>query len=326
MIKKIGILTSGGDAPGMNNAIAGVVKTAASKGIEVYGINDGYKGLVNGWFEKLNVEKTLDILSRGGTYLGSARLPEFKELEVRQKAVANLKKAGIEALVVIGGDGSYMGAQKLTEMGINCIGLPGTIDNDISSTDYTIGFHTALNTIVEAVDRIRDTMQSHNRADVVEIMGNGCGDLVTYTAVATGAEIFSPAEDLLTIEQMGQKAKQFRLLGKKSLIILVSEKSYGISAEEIAEKIQKISGYETKATVLGHIQRGGRPTAMDRYIAFTAGMFAVERLAEGKGGLFIGLENNKLVARDIDSTLNMKKEDKKPFINYLREINGYFSK
>ncbi|MDQ0567513.1 6-phosphofructokinase [Mycoplasma yeatsii] len=326
MIKKIGILTSGGDAPAMNCAIAGVVKSAHAKGIEVYGIRDGYKGLYNAWFEKITVEQTTDIMSKGGTILGSARFVEFKEESTRKVAIENLKKEGIEALVVIGGDGSYMGAQRLTEMGINCVGLPGTIDNDIVSSDFTIGFDTALNTVVEAVDRIRDTMQSHNRACVVEIMGNGCGDLVTYAAVGTGAEIVSPAEDLLSIEEMGQRAKKLREQGKRSLIILISEKSYDVPSSEIAKRIEQISGFETRATILGHIQRGGKPTAMDRYLAFTGAMFAVDQLVEGKGGLFIGLENNKLVARDIQQTLNMKAADKKPFIRKLREANEQFSK
>lgn len=324
MVKKIGILTSGGDSPAMNNAIAGVVKAAYSKGIEVYGIRDGYKGLYHAWFEKLTVEQTFDIISKGGTMLGSARFVEFKQESIRQQAVKNLKKAGIEALVVIGGDGSYMGAQKLTEMGINCIGLPGTIDNDIISSEFTIGFDTALNTVVEAVDKIRDTGQSHHRANVIEIMGNGCGDLVTYAAVGTAAEIFSPTEDLLTVEEIAQKAKQFYEQGKRSIIILISEKSYDISANQIAKRVQEVSGYETRATILGHMQRGGRPNAMDRYLAYTSAIYAVEKIVEGKGGLFIGLENNKLVARDINATLNIKAADKKPFIEKLRAVNDYY--
>ncbi|PPE04967.1 6-phosphofructokinase [Entomoplasma ellychniae] len=320
MLKKIGVLTSGGDAPGMNNAIAGVVKSAHAKGIEVFGIKDGYKGLINGWFTKLDSDFTLDIISKGGTVLGSARLPEFKEESVRQKAVDQLRKHGIEALVVIGGDGSYMGAQRLTEMGINCVGLPGTIDNDIVSSDYTIGFDTALNTVIESVDKIRDTMTSHNRAAVVEVMGNRCGDLVTYAAIGTQAEVFSPSESKLTEEEICIQVKKLADINHRSVIILISEKQF--DAKALAKKIQEVSGYDTRATILGHTQRGGRPTGMDRYLAFTAAMFAVEKLIAGEGGLYIGIENNQLVARDIESTLNMPKPDRTQIINKIRILNS----
>lgn len=319
MIKKIGVLTSGGDAPGMNNAIVGVVKTAEANGIEVFGVKDGYKGLINGWFEKLTGDIALDIIARGGTVLGSARLPEFKEASVRQKAVDQLNKHGIEALVVIGGDGSYMGAQRLTEMGINCIGLPGTIDNDIVSSDYTIGFDTALNTVIESVDKIRDTMTSHNRAAIVEIMGNGCGDLVTYAAIGTQAEVFSPSEAPLTTQGICDQVTKLAKQNHRSVIVLVSEKQF--DSHQLAKEVEKASGYSTRATILGHTQRGGRPTGMDRCLAFTAAVFAVEKLIEGAGGLYIGLSENKLVARDIESTLNMPKPDKTEFINKIRILN-----
>ncbi|WP_027062943.1 6-phosphofructokinase [Mesoplasma seiffertii] len=322
MIKKIGVLTSGGDAPGMNAAVAGVVKAASAKGIEVYGIKDGYKGLVNGWIEKIDVDFAQEILTRGGTALGSARLPEFKEEAVRQVAVDNLKKAGIEALVVCGGDGSYMGAQRLTEMGINCVGLPGTIDNDIVSSDYTIGFDTALNTIVEAIDRIRDTMQSHNRAAVVEVMGNHCGDLALYAGTATGCEVISTSESQLTEEEICQQVKVLAEAGKRSVIVLVSEKLY--DANKLAEKVEAVSGYVTRATILGHTQRGGIPTAMDRYLAITSAIYAVEQLANGNGGVYVGLDGNKLVARDIDSTLNMPRKDKSQEIATIRLLNAQF--
>ncbi|MEG2685034.1 MAG: ATP-dependent 6-phosphofructokinase, partial [Erysipelotrichaceae bacterium] len=186
MIKRIGVLTSGGDAPGMNAAIRAVTRVAINSGIEVYGIYDGYRGLVTGNIEPLTRQSVGDILDRGGTMLGSARLPEFKDLAVREKAVEQLKAKKIEALVVIGGDGSYRGALKLTEMGINCIGLPGTIDNDITSTDATIGFDTALQTVVDAVDKLRDTSSSHHRCSVVEVMGNRCGDLALWSGIACG--------------------------------------------------------------------------------------------------------------------------------------------
>ncbi len=319
MIKKIGVLTSGGDAPGMNAAVASVIKTAISKGIEPYIIRDGYKGLVNNWIEKVDINFAADIISKGGTVIGSARLPEFKEESVRQKAVANLKALKIEALVVIGGDGSYQGAEKLTKMGINCVGLPGTIDNDIVSSDYTIGFDTALNTVINALDQVRDTIQSHNRCIVVEIMGNGCGDLTLYAATGSGAEVFSTKENCLSEKEIIEQVKVLHDKNKRSVIVAVAEKIYDVN--ELAKKIEKQTGYETRATILGHIQRGGKPTAMDRYLAVKAGIFAVEELIAGKGGLYIGMSNNNLVARDIESTLNMPKVDKNEEYKKLREIN-----
>lgn len=189
MIKRIGILTSGGDSPGMNAAIRAVTKVGLNSGLEVFGIYNGYKGMVEGYIEPLTRESIGEIVTRGGTILGSARLPEFKDIEVREKAIRQLRKRGIEAVVVIGGDGSYRGALELTHMGINCIGLPGTIDNDITCTDYTIGFQTALETIVDAVDKLRDTSNSHHRCSIVEVMGNRCGDLALWAGVACGADI-----------------------------------------------------------------------------------------------------------------------------------------
>ncbi|AUF83753.1 6-phosphofructokinase [Mesoplasma syrphidae] len=324
MIKKIGVLTSGGDAPGMNAAVAGVIRAANAKGIEVYGIRDGYKGLINGWFEKVDIDFAQEILTRGGTRLGSARLPEFKEESVRQIGVDNLKKAGIEALVVCGGDGSYMGAQRLTEMGINCVGLPGTIDNDIVSSDYTIGFDTALNTIIEAIDRIRDTMQSHNRAAVVEVMGNHCGDLALYAGTTTGCEVISTSESKLTEEEICEQVKVLAKKGKRSVIVLVTENLYDSNA--LAKKVEEKSGYVTRATILGHTQRGGIPTGMDRYLAVTSAIYAVDQLAAGKGGVYVGLDGNKLVARDINSTLNMPRKDKSQELSTIRLLNSQFKK
>ncbi|AHB36027.1 6-phosphofructokinase [Spiroplasma apis] len=320
MIKKIGVLTSGGDAPGMNAAIAAVIKSSIAKGIEPYVIKDGYKGLVENWIEKVDLEFADNIIAKGGTVIGSARLPEFKEENVRAKAVENLKNKGIEALVVIGGDGSYQGAEKLTKMGINCIGLPGTIDNDIVSSDFTIGFDTALNTVVRSIDAIRDTMQSHNRCSVVEIMGNGCGDLTLFAATATGAEVFSTTESTLTEEEVINQVLDLAKKKKRSVIVAVAEKVYK-DVHMLAEKIEKATGYVTRATVLGHVQRGGVPSAMDRYLATNAGIFAVEQLVAGKGGLYIGMSENKLVARNIESTLNMPKVDKTEEYQKIRQIN-----
>lgn len=321
MLKKIGVLTSGGDAPGMNAAVSAVIKAGIANHLEVYIIEDGYKGLINNCIRKADIAFASEIQSRGGTAIGSARLPEFKEVSVREKAVANLKKHGIEALVVIGGDGSYMGAQKLTEMGINCIGLPGTIDNDIVSSDYTIGFDTALNTVVEAIDRVRETMQSHNRCAVVEVMGNQCGDLALYAGMATGAEVISSSEGKLSESEIVNSVKVLGEKCKRSVIVLVSENLYP-DVHALAQKIEKASGYVTRATVLGHTQRGGTPTAMDRYLATTMGIFAVEELLKGHGGLYVGQDGNHLVARDIHSTLNMKRQDKSETLKKARLLNS----
>ena len=225
MVRKIGVLTSGGDAPGMNSAIRAVTRVALANGIEVVGIRDGYKGLVNGDFVNLTKRDVSDMLDRGGTKLGSARLPEFKDEEVQDKAVNQLKSNGIDAIVVIGGDGSYRGAMALTKKGINCIGLPGTIDNDIAGTDFTIGFDTALNTCVECVDKLRDTSSSHHRCSVVEVMGNHCGDLAVWTALSCGAEVVITPEtgydELDILERLRYLDKAVK---KNHAIVIISEK------------------------------------------------------------------------------------------------------
>ena len=257
MIKRIGILTSGGDSPGMNCAIRAVVRAGLSFGLEVYGIYDGYRGLVEGKIEKMNRKSVSDIVNRGGTILKTARLPEFKELETRQKGIEQLKKHGIEALVVIGGDGSYMGAKKLTEMGINCVGLPGTIDNDIASTDYTIGFDTCLNTIVESVDKIRDTTESHSRCSIIEVMGNHCGDLALFSGLAEGVEMVLTPDHPIPEEEIFDTLRKMREGdSEKRAIVIVSEKLFP-DIHEFAKRIQEKTGFETRATVLGHVQRGG---------------------------------------------------------------------
>lgn len=322
MIKKIGVLTSGGDAPGMNAAIAGVIKSAIARGIEAYAIMDGYKGLVNNNIKKVDLLLAQDITNRGGTILGSARLPEFKELSVRKKGVENLKKHGIDALVVIGGDGSYMGAEKLTEMGINCVGIPGTIDNDIASSDYTIGFATALDTVINSIDNIRDTIQSHNRCSVIEIMGNACGDLTLYSAIATGAEVISTSQSKLEKLEILKQVELLFKKGKRSVIVLISEKMYDFTAQELATEIQEFTGYDTRANVLGHIQRGGKPSGMDRYLATEMGNKAVEELFSGSGGICIGLKNNSLAVYPIKEALQIKREDLAKKVEVARLLNS----
>ncbi|GAD90119.1 6-phosphofructokinase [Vibrio halioticoli NBRC 102217] len=306
MIKKIGVLTSGGDAPGMNAAVRGVVRTALSKGVEVYGIYDGYQGLYENRIEKLDRSSVSDVINKGGTFLGSARFPEFKDEEVRAKAIENLKEHGIEALVVVGGDGSYMGAKKLTEMGYPCIGLPGTIDNDIAGTDYTIGYLTALNTVIDAIDRLRDTSSSHQRISIVEIMGRHCGDLTLMSAIAGGCEYIITPERQWSKEELIANIEEGIKKGKKHAIIALTELMF--DANDLAKDIEAATGRETRATVLGHIQRGGRPTAFDRILASRMGNYAVHLLLEGHGGRCVGIQKEELVHHDIiDAIENMRR-------------------
>ena len=312
MVRKIGVLTSGGDAPGMNSAIRAVTRVAFANGIEVVGIRDGYKGLVNGDFVNLTKRDVSDMLDRGGTKLGSARLPEFKDEEVQDKAVNQLKSNGIDAIVVIGGDGSYRGAMALTKKGINCIGLPGTIDNDIAGTDFTIGFDTALNTCVECVDKLRDTSSSHHRCSVVEVMGNHCGDLAVWTALSCGAEVVITPEtgydELDILERLRYLDKAVK---KNHAIVIISEKI--TDAESLARKISLNTGFSGRATVLGHIQRGGSPTPNDRVLAERMGQKAVELLMDGVGGHCVGIIDNKIISMPIEEVLEAPRKSRKEF-------------
>lgn len=314
MIKRIGVLTSGGDAPGMNPAIRAVVKAGMKNNIEVYGIYDGYRGLVEGKIEKLDNHSVNDIINRGGTFLGSARLPEFKDEKVRQVALEQLKKFGIEAIVTIGGDGTYMGALRLTEMGINCIGIPGTIDNDIASSDYTVGFDTALNTAVEAVDKLRDTSNSHQRCSIVEVMGRYCGDVAIATAVATGAELVVTPETGFDLQKVLDTAKRCHDMNKRHALFIFTE--HITDVYELAKKVEAYSGFETRATVLGYIQRGGSPTANDRILAARLGAKAVELLMNDEGGKCLGIINNEITAINIEEALAMKKRT----LSYMADL------
>ena len=308
MIKKIGILTSGGDAPGMNAAIRAVVRAGLSQGLEVYGIFDGYRGLVDGDIVRMDRSSVSDIVNRGGTILRTARLPEFKEESVRQKAVDILKSKGIEALVVIGGDGSFIGAKKLTEMGINCIGLPGTIDNDIACSDYTIGFDTAMNTDIECIDKIRDTTESHSRCSIIEVMGNHCGDLALFCGLAEGAEMILTPDHPIPDEEVFATLRKMREEDPhKRAIIIVSEKLYP-DIHAFGKRIQEETGFDTRVNVLGHVQRGGAPSAFDRVLAARMGSYAVDCLLEGKGGRCVGLVSNKIVDYDIIEALALPRD------------------
>lgn len=296
-MKRIGILTSGGDAPGMNAAIRAVTRKAIHEGLEVYGINYGYAGLVAGDIFKMDESSVGDKIQRGGTFLYSARYPEFAQVEGQLKGIEQLNKFGIEALVVIGGDGSYHGALRLTEHGYNAIGLPGTIDNDIPYTDFTIGFDTAVNTVLESVDRIRDTATSHERTFVIEVMGRGAGDIALWSGVAGGAEAVIVPEKDFDMQAIADKIRAGRNRGKKHSLIILAE---GVMhAGEFAEELGKFGDFHTRVTVLGHVQRGGSPTARDRVMASQMGAYAVDLLLQGKGGLAVGIENNKIVAHDI---------------------------
>ncbi|WP_241650018.1 6-phosphofructokinase [Rosenbergiella collisarenosi] len=306
MIKKIGVLTSGGDAPGMNAAIRGVVRAGLAEGLELFGIYDGYLGLYEDRMLSLDRYSVSDVINRGGTFLGSARFPEFKEESVRQIAIDNMRKRGLDALVVIGGDGSYMGAKRLTEMGFPCIGLPGTIDNDVAGTDYTIGYQTALETVVEAIDRLRDTSSSHQRISIVEVMGRHCGDLTLSAAIAGGCEYVVLPEIPYTREELVSEIQAGLKKGKKHAIVAITELICDCS--ELARYIEKETGRETRATVLGHIQRGGAPCAFDRILASRMGAYAVDLLLQGFGGRCVGVQNDRMVHHDIiDAIENMRR-------------------
>lgn len=301
---KIGILTSGGDAPGMNAAIRAVTFTAINKGFEVFAIYDGYKGMVNGNIKKLTKNDVDEIINRGGTIIRSARLPEFKELEVRKKAVEQLKKHDIDAIVVIGGDGSYMGAKKLEELGIKCVGLPGTIDNDISSTDFTIGFDTSLNTIVEEIEKIKDTGRSHSRCMLVEVMGNHCDDLALYSAIATGADLVISKNHMISNEDTVKRLNKMKENGQIFSLVVVAEKT--IDTNKLLQDIQENTDWDARLTILGHTQRGGIPSAMEKVLATKMGYYAVKLLSQNITGVCVGIKENKIVYEDILDAL--KKE------------------
>jgi 6-phosphofructokinase 1 len=303
---KIAVMTSGGDAPGMNAAIRAVVRTGLHYDMEVYGIYYGYKGLCEGNIKKLDRYDVTRVINRGGTVLGSARYLEFKEKEVQEKAVNQLKEMGIEAIVVIGGDGTYRGAQALTEWGIRCIGLPGTIDNDISSTDYTIGFMTSFQTIVDSIDKLRDTSMSHHRCSVVEVMGRHCGDLALYSGIAGGSEFIITPETGFKKDQLLEAIKHSNNSGKRHAIVVITENMTDVN--QLAIDIEEHTGYETRATVLGHVQRGGDPVAFDRVLATEMGEYAVELIRNGKGGRAVGLRGMDYVDYDINFALNKKRE------------------
>lgn len=313
-MKTIAVLTSGGDAPGMNAAVRAVVRTAISLGMTVKGVRRGYNGLIEGDIVDLDVRSVSDIIHRGGTVLYTARSPKFKTEEGMQQAIENCKKHGIEGIVVIGGDGSYRGARDLSLRGIPCVGVPGTIDNDISSTEYTIGFDTAMNTAMEMVDKIRDTAQSHDRCSVVEVMGRRAGYLALQCGIAVGATAIMVPEIEIKLSDVITKIQDTQKTGKKHFIIVVAEGVGGV--EQMAKEIEEATGIETRATILGHVQRGGNPTVRDRVAATQLGYAAVKLLSKGIGNRVVGIKKDEIVDYDIYEALNMKK----PFDDDMYEV------
>ena len=311
---KIGVLTSGGDAPGMNAAVRAVCRSALYKGMEVVGIMRGYNGLLNGEVVEMNAKTVSGIIQRGGTCLYTARCNEFRNMDGVLKGKKKCEEMGLDGIVVIGGDGSFRGAADLSKAGIPCIGIPGTIDNDIACTDYTIGYDTAMNTAMEMVDKIKDTAQSHDRCSVVEVMGRNAGYIAINVGLAVGAEaVITPEEDY-DIDAICEKIKNTMKNGKNHFVVVVAE---GVGkTDEITKIISDKTGVETRATILGHVQRGGSPTVRDRVVATQMGYHAVELLEKGIGNRVVGMKDNKVYDVDIQEALSMKK----PFEDELYKI------
>ncbi|HUI89424.1 MAG TPA: 6-phosphofructokinase [Anaerolineales bacterium] len=303
----IGVLTSGGDAPGMNAAIRAVVRAANTNGADVLGVMDGYEGLLNSEFRHLGPRDVSGILQRGGTILQTSRSPRFMESKGQREAIRRMNEAGMDALIVIGGEGSLKGANALYQQGIKVVGLPGSIDNDVSGTDISIGTDTAMNTIMDAVDKLRDTASSHRRAFLIETMGRNCGYLAVMTGIACGAEIVLIPEVHVTVEEVGKVIEDAYRRGKTHAIIINAEGS-GQSTTELAEALEAMDvGFTTRVTILGHIQRGGSPTAYDRLLASRMGVKAVEALLEGKSGVMTGLAGQEIIYVPLEEVIGNKR-------------------
>lgn len=315
---KIAVLTSGGDAPGMNAAIRAVVRAGTMYGHEIYGVKDGYQGLINDDLILLSHQSVSGMLNLGGTFLGTSRAPEFLKEEVRQQAVDHLKARGITALIVIGGDGTYRGAMDLTKMGVKTIGLPGTIDNDIAGTDFTIGFHTAVETIVDAIDKLRDTSTSHQRCSIVEVMGRHCGDLALYAGVCGGAEFIITPENPMNKEAIIERLKKHKKEGRRHAIIVITENILDVHtfANEITDK----SGFASRATVLGYIQRGGSPCPEDRILGSRMGTYAVELLNDDIYGVCVGVRDSRMVHLPFSNVVGVKRP-KNELYNIVKKVS-----
>ena len=318
--KTIAVLTSGGDAPGMNAAIRAVARTGLTSGMRVLGIRQGYNGLLEGDLFEMDLRSVSDIIHRGGTMLYTARSPKFNSPEGVRQAAEMARKMGIDGIVVIGGDGSFRGARDLTSEGIPCVGIPGTIDNDIASSEYTIGFDTAMNTAIDMVDRLRDTMESHSRCSVVEVMGRRCGDLALQTGIAVGATtILVPEVPFDLDKDVVERMRFTKKTGKKHFIIVVAEGVGGV--DRLAKDIEARTGIETRATVLGHVQRGGSPTRRDSLVASEKGYRAVTLLAEGKQNRVVVMRDGKITDLDITEALAMERTFNKKLYEIALKIS-----
>lgn len=318
-IRTIGVLTSGGDAPGMNAAIRAVVRMGAYYGIKVVGIRRGYNGLIHGELETLDARSVSGIIQRGGTMLQTARCLEFKEPSGVKKAVNIARVFGLDGLVVIGGDGSFRGAKDLCAAGLPTIAMPGTIDNDISCSEYTVGYDTCLNTVMDAVDKIRDTAQSHERCSVIEVMGRAAGYIALESGIACGADVvLIPEKEWSFDDDVLRPILESKQRGKRHSIVIVAEGIGG--AMEMAKEIEDKTGIESRATILGHVQRGGSPTVRDRVVASEMGGMAVELLLQGKQNRIVCMKNNKIIDVDIEEGLNMKKEISQYLIDLAKKL------
>ncbi len=315
MVKRIAVLTSGGDAPGMNAAIRVCIRAGLYYGKEMYVVYDGFKGLVEGDIHQVTKDFTSDIINRGGTIIRTSRLPEFKQPEVLAKAVQQIHDYEIDAVIGIGGDGTYHGLLSLAKAGVNVIGIPGTIDNDVASTDETIGFSTALNTICDCVDKIKDTSSSHQRCSIIEVMGRYCGDLAIFSSIAEAAEMTVTYDHPVSDDLLFRKLRKIKSQKKSHAIVIVSENLLDVN--EFAKKIQAETGFETKAEVLGRLQRGGSPSAADRILASRLGSHAIELLNKDVFNRVVGIKDNKIVDFDIEEALAMPRDIHKPLLKLI---------
>ncbi len=317
-IKRIGVLTSGGDAPGMNTAIRAVVRSGIHYGYQMYGVRKGYEGLLHGEIQELTHKSVSEIMNRGGTILQTARCKEFETPEGIQRAVTIANVFKLDALVVIGGDGSFRGARELAKAGLPVVGIPGTIDNDIGCTDYTVGFDTTLNTVKDAIDKIKDTACSHERCSVIEVMGRNAGYIAMNSAIADGAEVcIIPEKDFDINEDIIKPIIACRNKGKRHFVVIIAEGVGGTM--HIAEQIKEITGIVTTATILGHIQRGGSPSAKDRVVSSLMGLKAIETLRDGDINKVIAVRDSEYVALDIDEAINTKKE-LDPYLSHANQV------
>ena len=314
-MKKIAVLTSGGDAPGMNAAVRAVVRSAIANGMQVYGVERGWDGLINGKLFEMETRSVSDMIQRGGTFLKTARCPEFVTLEGQKKAAETLEAYGIEGVIVVGGDGSFRGAKDLSDnFGVKCMGIPGTIDNDLAYTDYTLGFDTAVNTVISAINNLRDTMQSHDRVSIVEVMGRHCGDIALYAGIAGGAEYILTPERAFDLEKIAKSLKRSKLRGKTSNMIVLAEGAG--DRDEIVKYLNEEAGVNIKITHLGHVQRGGSPTMADRILATRFGVKAVEAIMdENSVSSAIGIKENKIVVIPFEEAFNAKRATNEELYN-----------